>query len=81
MLPYLENIFKFIEFTTDKKLQPKLNYLKSCIFWMADASKFYSVHVQKLVRQKWVYDCLELLKKHNKNGSLDQAIQYAKSNF
>lgn len=81
ILPYVENIIKFIQFTTDKSLQPKVNYLKSCILWMADLSRFYKVQVQKYIRQKWVYDCLELLKKHNKNNSLDSIIQYAKQNF
>lgn len=46
ILPYVENIFKFIQFTTDKVLQPKVNYLKSCILWMADLSRFYKVQVQ-----------------------------------
>ena len=81
LLTYVENIFKFIEYTTDKSLQPKTNYLKSCIMWMADLSRIYKTKVQHLVRQRWVYGCLEMLKKHNKNQSFDRAIQYAKENF
>ncbi len=49
--------------------------------WMADLSRIYKVKVQHWVRQKWVYDGLELLKKNNKNHAFDRAIQYAKENF
>lgn len=48
---------------------------------MADLSKYYKIQVQNHIRQKWVYDCLELLKKYNKNNSLDNVISYAKQNF
>jgi hypothetical protein len=49
--------------------------------WMADLSRIYKVKVQHWVRQKWVYEGLELLKKNNKNHAFDRAIQYAKENF
>lgn len=48
---------------------------------MADLSRLYKVRVQQYVRQRWVFDSLQLLKKHNKNKSLDGVIQYAKENF
>jgi hypothetical protein len=81
LLPYVENIFKFIDYTTNKSLQPKINYLKTCIMWMADLSRIYKGKVQQLVKQRWVYDCLEMLKKHNKGNQFNNAIQYAKENF
>lgn len=49
--------------------------------WMADLSRIYKVKVQHWVRQRWVYDCLEHLKKNNKNNVFDRAIQYAKENI
>lgn len=54
----VENIFEFIRVTCDKNIHPKVNYVKSCVLWMADATKFYKTNVQKYVRQPWAWECL-----------------------
>lgn len=74
----MPHIFSFIQYSCDKKCRPKIDYVKMCVLFMADSAKFYKHDVYNLVRNGWVFDCLEQLKKFNKNGSMQNVINYAK---
>ncbi len=48
---------------------------------MADIVNFYQNDVVKYVKQPYVEECMNILKKYNFNGNLDSVINYARTKF
>ena len=78
---YLRHVFEFVSLTTEKTRRPKLDYVKSCMFLLADIAGFYRVEAKSFASMPFLADRMSTLEKYNKKGDLSQVINYVRSKF
>lgn len=74
-------IIEFIRLTTEKNRHPKLEYVKECLMLLGDILTLLPSTAPTLTKCPFIADRTATLIKFNKDGHLNQCVNYMKQQF
>jgi hypothetical protein len=58
---YIQHVYEFVKMTTDKSRRPKLEYVKSCLFLIADIAGFYPNEFEPYKKMPFIGEIIKIL--------------------